>query len=160
MVAISNTHSFVPDNFDVPRRLDHPQFRLRPLDVEHNARDYAAWTSSLEHIKATPGFIGEGWPRPMSIEENRGDLAKHAADFAARRGFTYTVLDGAGDVIGCVYIYPSKEPAHDAKVSSWVRHSHAPLDRLLHLTVSAWLADVWPFERVDYAARPSNLESD
>ena len=160
MVETPNTHLFVADDFDVPRRVDHPQFRLRPLDVEHNERDYAAWTTSLEHIGATPGFIGEAWPHPMSPDENRGDLAKHAADFAARRGFTYTVLDAGDDVIGCVYIYPSKDSAHDAKVSSWVRHSHAPLDRTLYEAVSAWLTDVWLFKRVDYAARPSNLESD
>ena len=66
------------------------------------------------------------------------------------------VLDAGDDVIGCVYIYPSKAAAHDAKVSSWVRHSHAPLDRTLYEAVSAWLTDVWPFERVDYAARPSS----
>jgi len=35
---------------------------------------------------------------------NLGDLERHARDFAERRGFTYTVL-GAGEVIGCVYIY-------------------------------------------------------
>lgn len=156
MVESPNTHPFVPDDFDVPRSVDHPQFRLRPLDIEHNARDYAAWTTSVEHIQATPGFIGNEWPHPMSLQENHGDLARHAADFATRRGFTYTVLDAADDVIGCVYIYPSKDPVQDAQVKSWVRHSHAPLDRILYETVSAWLADLWPFERVEYAARPSN----
>jgi hypothetical protein len=158
MAETPNIHPFVPDNFDVPRLLDHPQFRLRPLGVEHTARDYAAWTTSLAHIKATPGFIGGAWPHPMSLAENHDDLARHAADFAARRGFTYTVLDVADDVIGCVYIYPSKDAAHDAKVSSWVRHSHAPLDRILHQTVSAWLTDAWPFKRIDYAPRFLNRE--
>ena len=159
MVETPNTHLFVPDDFDVPRRVDHPKFRLQPLDVEHNARDYAAWMTSLEHIRETPGFIGEAWPHPMSLEANHDDLARHAADFAARRGFTYTVLDADDDVIGCVYIYPSKDPAHDVNVKSWVRHSHAPLDRTLYQTVCAWLTDVWPFKRVDYAARPSNKRS-
>ena len=99
---------FVPDGFAAPRCLEHALFTLRPLDVEHNERDYAAWTTSLEHIASTPGFVGTDWPHPMRLDENRRDLARHAADFAARRGFTYTVLDG-DDVIGCVYIYPSKD---------------------------------------------------
>lgn len=145
--------SFVPNGFAAPRCLEHASFTLRPLDVEHNERDYAAWTTSIEHIAATPGFVGADWPHPMSLDENRGDLARHAADFAARRGFTYTVLDGH-DVIGCVYIYPSKDAAHDAKVTSWVRRDRAPLDAVLHRAVQAWLARDWPFTRVEYAPRP------
>jgi hypothetical protein len=43
----------------------------------------------------------------MTPEENRADLERHARDFAARSGFTYTVLDPSDrDVIGCVCIYP------------------------------------------------------
>jgi len=144
---------FVPNDFDVPRRLEHPPFRLDPLGVEHNDRDYAAWTSSIDHIKATPGFVGEAWPHPMSLADNACDLAKHAADFAARRGFTYTVLDARDDVIGCVYIYPSRDDDHDARVTSWVRENCATLDATLYQAVSAWLARLWPFVRVDYAGR-------
>ena len=49
---------FVPDDFAAPRSLEHALFALRPLDIEHNERDYAAWTTSLEHIASTPGFNG------------------------------------------------------------------------------------------------------
>jgi len=144
---------FVSDDFHVPLGLDHNPFRLRPLGVEHNERDYAAWTSSIDHIKATPGFVGEAWPHPMSLADNLGDLAKHAADFAARRGFTFTVLDHDDVVVGCVYIYPSRNAEHDARVTSWVRASHAALDRVLYECVADWLARAWPFERVDYTRR-------
>jgi hypothetical protein len=88
---------------------------LRPLGPEHNDSDYAAWTSSIEHIHRTPGYEGATWPHPMSIEQNRRDLESHAADFAARKGFTYTVLAGEGTVIGCVYIYPSEKPEFDVR---------------------------------------------
>ena len=147
--------SLVPDDFDVPQLLIHTAFRLEPLGVEHNERDYAAWTTSMEHIKATPGFVGEAWPHAMSLDDNRGDLAKHADDFAGRRGFTYTVLDARNDVIGCVYIYPARSDAHDARVTSWVCANHAALDPVLYRTVTQWLADRWPFACVDYAARPT-----
>jgi hypothetical protein len=36
---------FVPPGFDVPRRLETPEFVLEPLGPEHNAEDYDAWTS-------------------------------------------------------------------------------------------------------------------
>ncbi len=155
-----STPAFVPRDFEPPRRLGHPSFVLVPLGPEHNASDYAAWTSSMEHIHATPGYAGYPWPHPMTLEENHGDLMRHAEDFAAGTGFTYTVLapDGAdGDaptVIGCVYIYPATDGEHDAHVKSWVRAADAALDGELYAAVRAWLARDWPFRRVDYAVRP------
>ena len=107
-MAQPDTRAFVPDDFDVPQQLIHASFRLEPLGAQHNERDYAAWTGSMDHIKATPGFVGAPWPHAMSLAENHGDLTKHADDFVGRRGFTYTVLDDTNDVIGCVYIYPGR----------------------------------------------------
>src|SRR5690348_3209760 len=147
---------FVPAEFVVPRSLSAEKFRLEPLGPEHNDADYAAWTSSIEHIKATPGLAAWKWPYEMTSEENLGDLRRHAKDFADRTGFTYTVLSTAtGDVIGCVYIYPPREhdAEHDAKVTSWVRADHADLDKPLYEAVSGWLARDWPFTSVLYAPR-------
>jgi hypothetical protein len=144
---------FVPPDFVVPLRLETPQFRLEPLGPEHNVPDYAAWSSSMEHIQATPGWAESSWPREMTLEENRADLERHADDFENRSGFTYTVLDPSGDVVGCVYIYPSKVGGHQAHVLSWVRASRAELDVPLWQAVSDWLAGEWPFQNVDYAAR-------
>jgi hypothetical protein len=146
---------FVPDDFSVPKGLVDERFKLEPLGPQHNAADHAAWGSSIEHIRATPGWEGSDWPPPkgMSAEENLRDLERHADDFAARRGFTYTVLAPDGDVIGCVYIYPAKDGEHDARVHSWVAAGAAELDAPLHAAVSRWLVEQWPFERVEYAER-------
>jgi hypothetical protein len=145
---------FVPPDFDVPLGIETPEFVLEPLGPEHNDRDYAAWTSSLEHVRATPGFAGGSWPHEMTADENRADLERHAEDFRTRKGFTYTVLDPESrDVIGCVYIYPARDTDHDASVLSWVRVSHAQLDAPLWRAVSDWLAADWPFASVRYAPR-------
>jgi hypothetical protein len=149
---------FVPDSFAVPEEPATGDFRLVPLGPEHNERDHAAWSSSIEHIRATGGFADFDWPPPegMTLEQNRGDLERHARDFADRSGFTYTVLDPAGgDVLGCVYIYPARDAGHDARVRSWVRASAAHLDEPLRRAVADWLAESWPFERVDYGRRSS-----
>jgi hypothetical protein len=144
---------FVPDDFDVPRELVTSDFRLEPLGPEHNAADYEAWTSSIDHIRATPGFPDGRWPYPMPLERNLADLRRHAGDFASRTGFTYTVLaSDDGRVVGCVYIYPADAPG-GATVQSWVRADRAELDIPLHDAVSAWLADAWPFTAVSYAPR-------
>lgn len=142
---------FVPPEFIVPVGLETPQFRLEPLAPEHNERDHAAWSSSIEHIHASPGFEGSRWPHEMSLEENLRDLEGHARDFAERTGFTYTVLGTDGDdVIGCVYIYPVSDGTCDARVRSWVCASRAEVDLPLRRAVAAWLASEWPFSRVDY----------
>jgi hypothetical protein len=149
---------FVPDDFAVPDGLARDEFRLVPLGPQHNASDHAAWTSSIEHIRATPGFAGRSWPPPegMTLAQNLGDLEQHARDFAARSGFTYTVLEPDRDeVLGCVYIYPARDGEHDADVRSWVRAGAAHLDAPLHAAVCAWLAEEWPFARFDYAPRSS-----
>lgn len=139
---------FVPDGFEVPAPLEGPGFRLEPLGPEHNEWDHAAWMSSIEHIHATPGFPNpEGWPYPMDLDANRGDLEMHRRDFDARTGFTWTVLDG-DEVIGCVYLYPSDEDGVDAQISSWVRSSHAHLDEVVWRAVNEWLRRDWPFEVV------------
>ena len=144
---------FVPTDFDPPLTFEGPGFRLEPLGAVHNERDHEAWMSSVDHIKTTPGFADWDWPEPMSLEANLSDLVMHAKDFTDRTGFTYSILDG-DDVIGCVYIYPTKDPDYDAGVKSWVTARRAEMDVVVWRELSAWLADVWPFENPKYAARP------
>jgi hypothetical protein len=152
---------FVPEDFVVPDGLTARDFRLTPLGPQHNEADYAAWTSSIDHIRATPGFREGSWPSERSLADNLRDLQGHARDFAERRGFTYTVLSvSTGDVIGCVYIYPShaKGPGDGerrlpATVESWVRADHAALDRAVHDEVIAWLERDWPFDSIESAPR-------
>ncbi|WP_327306064.1 N-acetyltransferase [Streptomyces sp. NBC_01298] len=158
----SDQQGFVPpaEMFEVPVRLVGEGFRLEPLGPEHNEGDLAAWSGSVAHVRATPTFLGD-WPPEggMSPEENLADLVRHAGDFAERRGFTYSVLegerDGEGEVIGCLYIYPAREDPARVRVSSWVRADRAALDKTVYETVLRWLVEVWPFdaERIDYAAR-------
>lgn len=145
---------FVAATFAPPLPPRTETFWLEPLGPQHNEADYAAWTSSVEHIHSTPGFECKQWPHPMTLAENEGDLLMHADHFERQLGFTYTVRSTADDdVIGCVYIYPSKDPSMDVSVRSWVRASHAHLDAELWRTVSEWLQSHWPFSSVDYDQR-------
>jgi hypothetical protein len=156
-----NDQLFVPVDFAVPDGLTAGEFRLEPLGPQHNAADYAAWTASTDHIQATPGFAGWGWPHEMSQADNLHDLQRHAQDFAERRGFTYSVLSAStGEVIGCVYIYPHRADGmggtgagRHAVVRSWVRADRAALDPVLYRVVLEWLERAWPFHTIDYAPR-------
>ncbi|MGW6918331.1 N-acetyltransferase [Kitasatospora sp. NPDC054939] len=146
---------FVPAGFAVPRTLLAEGFRLEPLGEQHNASDLAAWTSSIEHIRATPGWQGRGWPPAagMTSEQNAADLRRHAGEHEERVAFTYTVLEHPGDaVVGCVYIHPDRTEPGVTRVSSWVRADRAELDAPLYRAVRAWLRD-WPLREVRYAER-------
>jgi hypothetical protein len=146
---------FVPVDFEPPRSLVTDQFVLEPLGPQHNEADHAAWTSSIDHIRSTPGYPDGKWPpiNGMSLEANLADLTRHAADFASRKGFTFTVLDPADrDVIGCVYIYPPEREG-DVIVQSWVRADRSELDVPLADAVAAWLAAEWPWQYPDRCGR-------
>ena len=144
--------SFVPDDFVVPQSFVGLGFRLEPLGPQHNDADHSAWMSSIEHIRATPGFPDSRWPPVggLSLAENLRDLQRHADDFERRVGFTYTVLNDGDRVIGCVYIYPSRSDSRVAHVQSWVSAECAGLDLAVHDAVANWLATDWPFTDVRY----------
>ncbi len=147
--------SFVPPSFEVPLAYAWSGFHLEPLGEQHNDRDHAAWMSSIDHIRATPGFDPReepNWPVAMTLEENLADLVRHAKDFEERRGFTYSILEG-DDVIGCIYIYPDRRPGYDAAVSSWVRESRAELDAAVREALSTWIDEAWPFSNPYFAGR-------
>jgi hypothetical protein len=148
---VSERPAFVPAGFRPPTGFGVGTFRLEPLGPEHNDRDYVAWTTSMEHIRSLPGFPDGRWPHEMSLAENLRDLERHAKDFAERNGFTYTVLDSSDDVVGCLYIYPSKDGVHDASVQSWLRRSEAEHEEEFRQAVADWLvSDAWPFKRPLY----------
>ena len=152
LAVMTRNNPLVPSDFDVPLRFDGPGFHLEPLGPSHNERDYEAWMSSVDHIRATPGFETLDWPHPMSLEDNLRDLVGHANDFENRSGFTYSILAGE-EVIGCVYLYPSPAPEHVVSARSWVRASRAGMDRTVWESLSRWLEDHWPFTNPDYVAR-------
>jgi hypothetical protein len=153
-LPMERDYMFIPEDFDVPTRLEADGFVLEPLGPQHNDGDYAAWSSSKEHIHATPGWEQSSWPDGRDRDANRSDLERHANDFRNRVGFTYTVLDRVHrDVIGCVYIYPVPDSEVDARVESWVRADRAELDAELWRAVSDWIVADWPFATVDYAVR-------
>lgn len=137
---------------------------LEALGPQHNERDHVAWMSSVDHIRATPGFEPGGtdaWPVPMTLERNLADLQMHAAEFAAGQAYAYSVIDPVSDdVIGCVYVDPDESTQDDgsgprATVRSWVRVDRAELDEPLASAVAAWLRGSDAFASIRWPGRPS-----
>lgn len=150
------TVGLVPADFSPPMSLTTELFRLKPLGPQHNEADLAAWTSSTEHIRATPGYPDGNWPprNGMTPERNLRDMHRHADDLVARRGFTFTVLQPrGGDVIGCLYLSPSPSAEHDVLAEPWVRADHAYLEQPLVDAVTEWIRAGWPWKLMDYLGR-------
>ena len=64
--AVMISDEFVPVGFDPPTSLATDEFRLEPLGPQHNQADHAAWMSSIEHIRSTPGYPDGNWPPPAA----------------------------------------------------------------------------------------------
>ncbi len=138
--------AFIPPDFDVPRTVEFEHFRLEVLGPEHNERDHAAWSSSMEHIHATPGFEGHPWPMPMTLEENLDDMEMHAREFEERTAFTWSILQaGTDDVIGCIYLYPLDPPSDGhGRFRSWVTAARAADDAQVRATIGDWFDATFP----------------
>ena len=97
--------SFVASGFAVPLALVMEHFRLQPLGPQHNDADDEAWSSSVEHIRTTPGWEASTWPDQRSLDDNLRDLKGHADDFEKQERVSRTPssIQPTGDVIGCVY---------------------------------------------------------
>ena len=158
--SVMTSNEFVPVGFQPPTSFATDWFHLEPLGPQHNRADHAAWMSSIEHIRSTPGYPDNTWPPPwppldgMTVEENLNELHRHADDFVHRAGFSFSVLDSSdNDVIGCVYLYPSVSEEWDVTLQSWVRADRAGLDKVLADVVARWVATDWPWKRVDRCGR-------
>lgn len=142
----------VSRDFPVPEPPGHPQFRFEVLGPEHNEADLEAWSSSVEHIRSTPGFGGGGWPqRRYTLDENLADLEAHRESYERRLDFAWTVIDPErpDTVVGCVYLAPDRTGVADAAARSWVRADRADLDRKLRDHLRPWFATAWPL-RIRY----------
>jgi len=153
------TKKFVPEDFQVPEKLETEKFRLRMLSVDDVEKDYDAVMSSREHLNPNNE---KSWPREsMTMEDNLNDLTRHQEEFLKRDAFAYTVMNlDESQCLGCVYLYPSDIEEFDSEIFMWVRSSELAngLDELLFKTVSKWTDEVWPFENVVYPGRSMSME--
>jgi RimJ/RimL family protein N-acetyltransferase len=137
----------VPADFAVPHPPPHASFEFEVLGPEHNASDLTAWTTSMAHIHASPGWSAGGWPdRVYTLEENRADLERHRDHHERGLDFAWTVLaPGSSEVIGCVYLKPDPTGRAHGEARSWVRADRAALDRPLREHLAPWFERAWPF---------------
>ncbi|MEM7667812.1 MAG: hypothetical protein AAF317_01510 [Pseudomonadota bacterium] len=108
---------------DIPQDLTLASFRLRwltPADVE---QDYIAVMESEAELMAE---FGRTWPKGLTLEDNRLDLAWHQREFEAKRSYAWIIEDaGTGAYLGCAYVYPDWSPTGPMEAWWWFRTSVA-----------------------------------
>jgi RimJ/RimL family protein N-acetyltransferase len=150
----------VPADFEIPPGLVTERLRLRPLCASDAVKDYDAVMTSAERLR-TVFRPGGTWPDGLTLEQNLKELAWHEVEFQNRRSFAYTVVSpDECQVLGCLYLYPTRKGDHDVEVRMWVRASEAEtgLDDHLYETVRRWIAEAWPFENPAYPGRAIGWE--
>lgn len=157
--------SFYQEDARVPAGLRTDEFVLRMLAATDVDLDYDAVMASRDmlHLRS-----GGSWPREgFTLAENLSDLQGHEADFHARRGFTYTIMNpDETQCLGCLYIYPlgsilrrigvdaaeAANAASDdaAEASFWVRQERVAddLDKRVLAALLPWLRRDFAFSRL------------
>jgi len=145
----------VPEDFDVPEILETQRMRLRPLTINDAVKDYEAVMTSEERLR-TVFDPGSDWPLGLTLEQDIIELGWHQTEFQLRTSFAYTVVSlDESEVLGCIYIYPTRKSDYDAEITMWVRQSRVEegLDEHLFETVESWIENFWPLENPAYPGR-------
>lgn len=137
-----------------PPDLEHPthvplsaEYHLRPIAETDVELDMAAVTGSRSRLW---DIYGKAWgwpPAGMTAEQDRADLARHAAEMETHESFNYALFDTRETaLLGCVYIDPPEKTGADAEISWWVVDEivGTPLAAELDTFVPRWVAEDWP----------------
>ena len=154
-VTVHGLGTVRPIDFESPDLLATDQFRLEPLGPQHNLA-YRRVDVEHRHVRSTPGYPDGNWPPPegMSLGENLNDLRRHADDFTRRgRLHVHRPRPGHGDVIGCVYVYPSGADAFEVTPAVIGARRPSRVDVPLADAVASWLVSDWPWERLNSCTR-------
>jgi hypothetical protein len=149
--------TWLPEGFAHPLRVELPTgHHLRPISPDDTDLDMAAVMGSRDRLWS---IYGEAWgwpPARMSAEQDRADLARHAAEMQTHESFNYALFDAEEtELLGCVYLDPSEKPGADAEVSWWVvdRLVGGEIEQALDEFVPTWIERYWPLQRPRYVGR-------
>jgi hypothetical protein len=149
--------AWLPDDFVHPTRVPLPfGHHLRPIRAEDVELDMIAVMGSQPRLWSIYGKAW-GWPpATMTREQDREDLARHAAEMATHESFNYALFDADETaLLGCVYIDPPEKEGADAEISWWVVDEcvGTDLEAALDELVPRWIAESWPLSAPRYVGR-------
>lgn len=149
---------WLPDDFTHPLEVHLPSgHHLRPIRAEDVDLDLDAVMGSRDRLWS---IYGEAWgwpPATLTREQDREDLARHAAEMEAHESFAYALFGPDEDeLLGCVYIDPPEKVGDvDAEISWWVIDAleWSDVKATLDAFVPAWIERDWPLSAPRYIGR-------
>ena len=150
----------VPDSFQVPTTYVGKTYKLVPLGPAVAELDYAAYMSSIDHIRKTQGG---NWPRPdLTMADQAKDMAGEKAQWDGRKSFPFAVLslDGKKE-LGCFYLRPSPKEGYDVVATMWVikEEFNRGFEDQLYRDMKAWVAQAWPFKKPAWRGREISADA-
>ena len=160
-IVNAQNNPFIASDFKIPERFENEHFRIRMLTVNDVVKDYDAVMTSIDHLQGVFGPNSK-WPsKDLTFEQDLIDLGWHQKEFQRRSSFAYTVVKlDESEVVGCLYIYPTRKGDYNANITMWVRASEVEngLDAILFDAVKKWISEEWSFKNVAYPGREISWE--
>jgi len=155
--ATTEAAPWLPVDFRHPERVELPTgHHLRPIRADDTDLDMVAVMGSRARLWSIYGKAW-GWPpATMTHEQDREDLARHAAEMETHESFNYALFDADETaLLGCVYIDPPEKIGADAEISWWVVDEcvGTDLESALDELVPRWIASHWPLSAPRYVGR-------
>ncbi|WP_339842594.1 hypothetical protein [uncultured Halopseudomonas sp.] len=148
-------HLRLPIGFQAPAQWSGRQCILVPAAPDLVALDYAAVMASREQLQGLFG-AGDAWPPADLTQADDGlDLAWHEREFVQGQSFAYSLLSNDRQrCLGCLYLYPTASPAHDAEAYLWAAATEPePVRAAVMQEVMQWLENDWPFTALAWPGR-------
>lgn len=145
----------VSSTWKIPEGFQESGWALVPAGPVLARIDYEAVKASRELLQNL-FQPNDSWPpENLTLEQDRADLAWHAREFRQRRSFAYSIVTPEFDrCLGCLYLYPSMSPVHDAEAYLWLRPDLPMMtSRRIEQTVEMWVDSAWPFKHMVWPGR-------
>ena len=160
---MTDSSTWLPAGFTHPTYVEVGDgYHLRPIRAEDVDLDMVAVMGSRDRLWS---IYGQAWgwpPATMTAEQDREDLARHAAEMETHESFNYALLNADETaLLGCLYVDPPEKEGADAEISWWVVDEcvGTDLEAALDELVPRWIDEEWPLTRPRYVGRDLSWEA-
>lgn len=147
----------VPDDFEVPTRVEVAGVLLRPIPLDNWLKDVQAIRVLRSYLDQNPDveLLNPGLSLPDDLVFGISDVCWMRKLWSLRASFAYGVMTAdESEELGCLYVFATRKLGYDAEVVSWMREKKLQdLGERIYRFAEEWVPDVWPFDRVTWPRR-------
>ncbi len=150
-VLTAQNKSFVPHDFKPPVAFENEHFHFRTLSQTHLYVVENYKMNTYDHLPERVPHMGAFHRIDIPIGDELIGQAYYDRNPQIRDSFVYPVLKkGEGNMIGSIYIRPSKNAEYDAQITMWLRTNDSLANNVFVETVKKWIQNDWPFKNPNF----------